>query len=133
MAEKQFEETRGPALAHQHEYGVGEGGFLSAKAVSYLFGIIEAVLALRLVFRLLAANPGNGFASFIYDLSYAFIAPFRGIFPQASYGNAVLESSTLAAIVIYALIGWGLVRLIYYVSHAAHAEHLKHSENRGYL
>jgi hypothetical protein len=132
MAEEQYEEIVETAPAHEHAYGVGEGGYLSARIINYLFGVIETVLALRLIFRLLAANLGNGFVSFVYDLSYAFIAPFRGIFPQFSYGNSVLESGTLVGMVIYALMAWGLTRLVYYLSHAAHAQHMKHSETRVY-
>jgi uncharacterized protein YggT (Ycf19 family) len=128
MEQEQLDETREVVRPHEHPYGVGEGGYLSARIIYYLFGIIEAVLALRLIFRLLAANASNGFVSFIYDLSYAFVAPFRGIFPQLAYGNSVLEPSTLVAMLIYGLVAWGLVRFIYYLSHAAHANHLERSE-----
>lgn len=129
MAEERLDERKEIVTApHEHEYGVGEGGFLSSRIIYYLFGIIEIILAFRLVFRLLAANAGNAFASFIYDLSAILIAPFRGIFPQVAYGNAVLEPSTIVAILVYGLIAWGLVRLVYYLSHADHAEHLERRE-----
>ena len=35
----------------------------------YVLGLLEVLLAFRLVLKMLAANPGAGFSSFIYRLS----------------------------------------------------------------
>ena len=40
------------------------------------------------------------------------VAPFQGIFPTPATQNSVLELSSLVAIAAYALIAWGIVRLI---------------------
>src|SRR5437868_12789587 len=47
--------------------------------VYFLFGLIEIVIALRVLLKLLAANPNAGFTQFIYNLSAPFVAPFEGI------------------------------------------------------
>ena len=45
-------------------------------------------------------------------ISGFFIAPFSGIFRAVVNNKAVLEPSTIIAMIVYALIGYGVVRLI---------------------
>ena len=80
--------------------------------VYLLFGIINALLLIRIVLKMLAANPAAGFASFVYSTTDIFLAPFRGLLPAVTSGRAVLEMSAVVAIIVYALIGWGLARLV---------------------
>ena len=81
--------------------------------ISFLFGVLEVILGLRFVFRLLGANEGSDFVSSLYNFSHVFVAPFNGIFNDQTIGNrSVLELSTLVAILIYALVGWGLISLV---------------------
>jgi hypothetical protein len=86
------------------------------RIVYYILGIIEVLLAFRLVFKLLGANPVSPFVSGIYTLSNIFISPFIGIFRTASSRGvetvSVLEPSTIVAMIVYALIAWGIVKLI---------------------
>lgn len=80
--------------------------------VYFLLGVLEVILALRFLFRLLGANQGSGFVVFLYNLSYPFVTPFNGIFnDQNPAGNSVFEFSTIVAMLIYALIAWGIVSL----------------------
>lgn len=82
------------------------------RTLSFFFSILEVVLVLRLLFRLLGANTGNSFITVLYQLSHFFVSPFNGIFNDQALGSrSVLEVSTLIAIILYALIGWGLVAL----------------------
>lgn len=85
-------------------------------SVYYILGLIETLLAFRLVFRLLGANPGSIFVSFIYAVSGVFLAPFKGIFRVATSNGiettAVLEPHTIIAMIVYALIAYGVVKLI---------------------
>jgi uncharacterized protein YggT (Ycf19 family) len=85
-----------------------------AVEVTYLlFGIIEGLLAIRLVLKLLGANPQAGFTNFIYGLTDVFMAPFRNLLPTVgSSSGAVLETSVVIAIIVYALIAWVIARLI---------------------
>lgn len=83
-----------------------------AAIIYFLLTILEIILALRFLFRFLGANQGNGFVMWLYNFSYPFVAPFKGIFTDPSLGYAhVFEVSTLIAMLIYALIAWGLVAL----------------------
>ena len=81
------------------------------RAIYLIFGLVEALLAIRFVLKALGANSEAGFAQLIYGVTGPLVAPFRGLFgtPQAASG-AVLEVHTLIALVIYALVAWLLVR-----------------------
>ncbi|MHB8614175.1 MAG: YggT family protein [Candidatus Dormibacteraceae bacterium] len=70
-------------------------------------------MLIRLVLKLLGANPQAGFTSFVYGLTDVFMAPFRNLPPAVgSSSGAVLETSVVIAIIVYALISWVLARLI---------------------
>src|SRR5581483_6919081 len=80
--------------------------------IYFLLGVLEVILGLRFIFRLLGANQGNSFTSALYDFSHIFVGPFNGIFNDQAIGSkSVFELSTLVAMLIYALIAWGLVAL----------------------
>jgi len=85
---------------------------LITTVVYFILGVLEVILALRFIFRLLGANESSGFVTFLYGLSHVFVAPFNGIFNDQTIGNvSVFEVSTLVAMVLYALIAWGIVSL----------------------
>ncbi len=86
--------------------------YRAAQVVYLVLGIVEALLLIRVVLKLLAANASTGFAGLIYGVSGPLVAPFKGIFPTPTAQNNVLELSSLVAIVVYALIAWGLVRAL---------------------
>ena len=46
--------------------------------VATIFGLAEIILAFRLIFKLLGANPDNGFVKAIYNISQFFCRTFRG-------------------------------------------------------
>ncbi len=80
-----------------------------------ILGIVETLLAFRFVLKLFGANPDNGFVNFIYSISAPLDAPFRGIFTtptaQGNVTTSVFETSIVVAMVVYALIAWGIVKL----------------------
>src|SRR5665647_2457304 len=93
-----------------------EKNFNGGRIVYYILGLLEVLLGFRLVFKLLGANPGSGFVSFIYSISEVFLVPFNAIFRSASTRGieteALLEPSTIIAMAVYALIAWGIVKLM---------------------
>lgn len=84
--------------------------------IYFFLGIIEILLAFRFVLKLTGANPATTFVNFIYSLSQIFVMPFTGIFPKATgtgaVTTAVFEPSTIVAIAVYAVIAWGIVKII---------------------
>lgn len=90
---------------------------LKAKQIAYyVLGVIEVLFAFRLVFKLLGANPQSPFVSLIYSVSQVFLAPFSGIFPSAVTKGletqSVLEPATIIAMIVYAVLAWGVIKLI---------------------
>lgn len=89
--------------------------------INYVLGVIEVLLVLRFAFKLLGANPSNGFVSFLYSITGIFTAPFSGIFnPFVTSGLAaksVFDPATIIAMIIYAAVAWGLISLIRLEAH----------------
>lgn len=79
--------------------------------VWFIFGLIEVLLILRIIFLLLGAR-ANGFAAFLYTLTAPFVAPFRGIFPAPAAAGAYFDSAAVLALIIYALLAWGATTLV---------------------
>lgn len=88
------------------------GVVIAQRVVYYIGGLIIALLLVRLIFQLLGASQGSGFVDFIYGLSAVFVAPFYGIFGEPTFGNSHFETSTMVAIVIYALVTVGIAKLL---------------------
>lgn len=78
-----------------------------------LFGFLEALIGLRVVLKLIGANPAAFFAQMIYGITDVFLWPFAGITPDPGVGAFQLEISSIIAMIVYALVAWGLTRLIW--------------------
>lgn len=106
-------ETRDTHADHAH---MDARTYKVTQIVWWITGVIEAFLGLRFILRILGANPANAFVSFVYTISDIFLAPFRGIFSPATTEGAeatsVFEPGVLVAMIIYALIAWGIAKLI---------------------
>src|SRR4030066_554591 len=97
--------------------GEGATNYLAGERLVYFFfGALEILLVFRFVLKLAGANPTSAFVGFIYGLSGIFVSPFAGIFrrgyTQGVETTSVFEPSTLIAILVYAVVAWGIVRLI---------------------
>ncbi len=80
-----------------------------------LFIMLEILIGLRIILRLIAADPNNGFASFVYNLSNAFLQPFFGLTANLAADNMVLEIPSIIAMIVYALLGWLIIRVIWLI------------------
>ncbi len=84
--------------------------------IYFFFGSLDILLAFRLVLKLMGASVSSTFVGFIYGLSGIFILPFEGIFrrgfSQGIETTSVLEPSTLVAVIVYAVLAWGIVKLV---------------------
>jgi len=79
----------------------------------FLFGVLEALLGLRFLLKLLAANPDTGFTQLVYSITDIFMAPFAGLTAEPAAGGMVLEIPVLVAMLVYGLLAWGIVRLVW--------------------
>jgi hypothetical protein len=84
--------------------------------VYYFLGALEILLAFRLVLQLTGASLASGFVRLIYNITGILVMPFNGIFSkgyaQGLETTSVLEPGTVVAIVVYALLAWGIVKII---------------------
>jgi uncharacterized protein YggT (Ycf19 family) len=86
--------------------------------VSWIFGLIEALLAIRVVLSLLGADRANAFAQFIYSASEPLARPFFSLFGyDPTYGAMHLELGTVIAMVVYAVVAAGVMGLLRFPQH----------------
>lgn len=113
MSERQVSQT----TTSQREPGLEQRifTFKATYVIWLLAGLLEALLAFRFALKLIAANPANPFASFIYGFTNLFVFPFMGLTPTPAAGGAVLEISTVIAMFVYALVFWALERLVWVI------------------
>jgi YggT family protein len=78
-----------------------------------IIGLIEGLIGIRIILRLIGANPENPFAQFIYSLSSLFLLPFFGLTGSPATGGMVLEIPSLIAMLVYLLIGWAIVKIVW--------------------
>ncbi|MEO7664037.1 MAG: hypothetical protein ABIV26_02855 [Candidatus Limnocylindrales bacterium] len=85
------------------------GGEVGRRIVVLVFGIIQALIVIRIVLLLLNAREGNDLVSFILNTSQIFVAPFVGIFNSDALkaGTAILDIAAIAA-----LVGWTILEAI---------------------
>lgn len=85
------------------------GAELGRRVAVLLFGLIQVLIALRVVLLVLGAREGNVVVSGILDVSQIFVGPFNGVLRTDALqsGGSILD---LAAIV--ALVGWTMLELI---------------------
>ena len=89
--------------------------FKATQLIWLLFGILEALIALRIGLKLIGANPDSPIVALIYGFTYLFLFPFEGMTASPSAGGMVLELSSLFAMVIYALIAWAVERMVWLI------------------
>ena len=93
---------------------VGHRQNVAARVVRFIGGIIIVLLVFRFLLSLLGANTSNGLANFVYNTSHPLVSPFFNLFNYRTItnGSSQFEIFTLVAIAFYAVITWGIVKLI---------------------
>jgi hypothetical protein len=83
--------------------------------IGFFFTVLEGLIGLRVVLKFIDANSKNAFASFIYNITALFVAPFAGLVGNPAVGGNVLEITSLVALVVYILLAAILIRLVWLV------------------
>jgi uncharacterized protein YggT (Ycf19 family) len=86
--------------------------FRAVAVVGFIVGVVDIFIAARFLGKLFGASSQSAFVNFIYQVSGPLVAPFTGIFGNSGSRTNFFETASLVAIVVYAVIGWGLVVLI---------------------
>lgn len=74
---------------------------------------LSVVLTARFIFSLLGSNTSSPFVNFVYQISQPFITPFANMFGvSVQAGMHRVEFEDLAALLVYALVFFGLAKLL---------------------
>lgn len=115
MAIQQPAPTPAPAPAPVERVSVIEQpsyNFRLAAVVGFIVAVVDIFIAARFLGKLFGASAQSAFVNFIYQVSGPMVAPFTGIFGDTGSRTNTFETASLVAIVVYAVIGWGLIALI---------------------
>lgn len=96
-------------------------GEMVRRVVMLAFGILQALLVLRIVLLLLVANPGNEVVAFVLGVTEPFVEPFRGMFQLDRIGSDAGSVLDVAGAV--ALLGWTLIELLVLAALSIGARH----------
>jgi uncharacterized protein YggT (Ycf19 family) len=80
--------------------------------VSIVITVVELLLSSRLILKFFVANPRTPFVAWVYGVTAPLVSPFAKIHPDWRLSGFVLDSSTLAALIVYVLIGGLILRLL---------------------
>jgi len=80
--------------------------------INIAVGIIELLLTFRLIFKFLVVNAGTPFVAWLYGVTAWLVAPFAKIIPDRKFSGFVVDFSTLAALIMYAIAG-SLIMMIF--------------------
>lgn len=94
--------------AAQHQATVNR----AVEIVYYIVGALLVLLLIRFFLRLSGANPDNTFAEFIYNFSDFFVSPFSTLFISPTIGQSIIDVNLMVAMIVYAILGWLVGRLI---------------------
>jgi len=86
------------------------GATYASRIVTFLFGILQVMLILRIILLLLVANRGNDVVQFVLNVTQPFVDPFIGMFSLNRV--AADQGSVLDIAAIVALIGWTLIEVL---------------------
>jgi len=103
-------------VRHEETRNTKQESLTARRIVGIIFGVIEIILALRLIFKLLGANAGNGFIKGLYAVTHILVGIFEGIFSKVTTSGietkAVFEPATLITMVVIALIAWIVLKFM---------------------
>ena len=80
------------------------------RIVWLLFGVLQAMLVLRILLLLLNANEGNDIVAFIVGVTDPFVEPFRGMFRLDEVNGS--SGSVLDFAAVVALVAWTLIEAL---------------------
>jgi uncharacterized protein YggT (Ycf19 family) len=82
--------------------------------VNIVIWVVELLLTFRFVFEFLVVNTGTPFVGWLYGVTAPLVAPFAKILPNWKIAGFVVDFATLAAIVVFAIVGSLILMLFPY-------------------
>ena len=115
-------EFRGKAIEEvvvtEREVDRARGMARVSQVIDYIFYVVYALLAVRLLLALMAARSSAGFVQFLYSVTDPLYRPFRGIVASpTAEGGFTLALPIVIAIIVYALVHAGVNGLLRLIVH----------------
>ena len=82
-------------------------------ALGFVFSIIYAIIGTRILLEALGAREGNSFKEFVDRISGPLLVWFDGLLPSIFIGRFELALSFVFALIVYAIIHYGIRRLLW--------------------
>jgi uncharacterized protein YggT (Ycf19 family) len=108
-----------PVPRARYEAGLGRYravGALSA-VVNFVFAIIYVIVGARIILEVIGANEANRFKQFVDRVSAPLLSIFDGLLPNVRFESFVLPLSFVFALVVYALIHYGIRRVLFAIAY----------------
>jgi hypothetical protein len=86
--------------------------YRGTQVVWYIVGLLEVLLAFRLVLKFLGANTDAWFTNLIFTLSNPLVAPFVAVFQVSEVQGSTVEWTTVLAMVVYWVVARGISALL---------------------
>lgn len=86
---------------------------LIGRFIWVVFGIASGLIVIRIILRLIDADPAAPIANFIYRITDVFLWPFYGLVAEPSIGGRVFELSSVIAVIVYVFLSWVLARFVW--------------------
>lgn len=83
-----------------------------SQLVWLVFGAIEGLIGLRVLLKLVGANPANPFADWVYTSTDLLLGPFLGLTRTPAANGIEFDISALIGMLVYMLLAWGLIQLV---------------------
>ncbi len=83
-----------------------------SQLVWLIFGAIEGLIGLRVLLKLVGANPANLFADWVYTSTDLLLTPFLGLTRTPTANGIELDVPALIGMLVYMLLAWGLIQLV---------------------
>ncbi len=80
--------------------------------INIILTAIEFLLTARFILKFFAVSHSSGFANWIYGVTNSLTAPFSGIIDPWKLGNFSFDFTTLIALLVYALVGGLIIKII---------------------
>src|SRR5712671_6156028 len=102
----------------EREVGRARGVARVSQIIDYLFFVLYALLGLRFLLALLAANSSAGFVQFIVTATNPFYEPFRNIVASPSTGSGhTLMMPLIIAFIVYVLLHLAINGVLRIIAH----------------
>lgn len=85
--------------------------YKGSQVVWYTLFLVQGFLAIRLILKVLQANPEAVFTRFVYAITDVLVYPFAAVFQNVVVSSSVFEWTTVLAMVVYWLVAVAVIKL----------------------